>query len=95
VRLHAPCRNDRGSARTRRAAQQTTGAATPMGLPKRKVSHARQGERRSHLALSLPSLVECSHCHAMKRSHHACPSCGYYDGRQAVELKKKGGEAAT
>jgi large subunit ribosomal protein L32 len=60
-----------------------------MGLPKRKVSHARQGDR------SLPSLVECSHCHAMKRSHHVCPSCGYYDGRQAVELKKKGGEAAS
>ena len=66
-----------------------------MGLPKRKVSHARQGDRRSHLALSLPSLVECSHCHAMKRSHHVCPSCGYYDGRPAVALKKKGGEAAT
>lgn len=66
-----------------------------MGLPKRKVSHARQGDRRAHHALSLPSLVECSHCHAMKRSHHACPSCGYYDGRPAVELKKKGGEASS
>jgi ribosomal protein L32 len=31
----------------------------------------------------------------MKRSHHVCPSCGYYGGRQAVELKKKGGEAAS
>jgi len=66
-----------------------------MGLPKRKVSHARQGNRRSHHALTLPSLVECSHCHAMKRSHHVCPSCGYYDGRQVVEVKKKGGEAAS
>ena len=66
-----------------------------MGLPKRKVSHARQGDRRSHHALSLPSLVECSHCHAMKRSHHDCPSCGYYDGRQAVGLKKKPGVPAS
>jgi large subunit ribosomal protein L32 len=66
-----------------------------MGLPKRKVSHARQGDRRAHHALSLPSLVECSHCHEMKRSHHACPSCGYYDGRPAVELKKKSSEAAS
>ena len=27
-----------------------------MGVPKRRVSHARQGERRSHLALELPHL---------------------------------------
>ena len=26
-----------------------------MGLPKRKVSHARQGDRRAHLALSVPT----------------------------------------
>ncbi len=65
-----------------------------MGLPKRKVSHARQGDRRSHHALSVPSLVECSHCHEMKRSHHACPSCGYYDGRPALALKKKGESAS-
>lgn len=66
-----------------------------MGLPKRKVSHARQGDRRAHLALTAPSLVECSHCHQMRRSHHACPSCGYYRGRQVVDLKQKGGEAAS
>lgn len=66
-----------------------------MALPKRKVSHARQGDRRSHLALRVPTLVECSHCHAPKRSHHVCPTCGYYGGRLAVEPKKKGGEAAS
>ena len=66
-----------------------------MGLPKRKVSHARQGDRRAHLALTTPSLVECPHCHQTRRSHHACPNCGYYRGRQVVELKKKGGEAAS
>ena len=66
-----------------------------MGLPKRKVSHARQGDRRAHLALTAPSLVECSHCHQMRRAHHACPNCGYYRGRVVVELKVKGGEAAS
>jgi len=28
-----------------------------MGVPKRRVSHARQGERRSHLAIELPKLA--------------------------------------
>ena len=60
-----------------------------MGVPKRRVSHARQGERRSHLAIDLPHLEECSHCHETKRQHHVCPNCGYYNGRLAIELKKK------
>ena len=60
---------------------------TQMGVPKRRVSHARQGERRAHLAIELPNLEECSHCHEMKLPHHVCPNCGYYNGRLAVQLK--------
>ena len=30
----------------------------------------------------------CPHCHQPKRQHHVCPNCGYYDGRQAIELKQ-------
>ena len=58
-----------------------------MGVPKRRVSHARQGERRSHHALSLPRLEECPHCHEQKQIHHACANCGYYNGREAVRIK--------
>ncbi len=66
-----------------------------MGVPKRKVSRARQGERRSHLALSLPALEECPHCHQPKRAHHACPNCGWYKGRLAVETKPAGDDARS
>jgi large subunit ribosomal protein L32 len=50
-------------------------------------------ERRSHLALTLPQLVECPHCHEPKLPHRVCPACGWYNGRQAVELKPAGGSA--
>jgi large subunit ribosomal protein L32 len=60
-----------------------------MGVPKRRVSHARQGERRAHHALSVPHLEECTHCHQMKRPHHACGNCGWYKGREAVRIKEK------
>ena len=60
-----------------------------MGVPKRRVSHARQGERRSHHALTLPTLEECPHCHAQKRAHHACPTCGWYGGRQVVRIRER------
>lgn len=63
-----------------------------MGVPKRKVAHARQGDRRSHHALALPRLVECTHCHEMKLPHRVCPNCGYYDGRPVIEIKKKAAE---
>lgn len=66
-----------------------------MGVPKRRVSHARQGERRAHLAISLPQLDECPHCHQPKRHHHVCPNCGYYDGRAAIEIRQANDERAS
>jgi large subunit ribosomal protein L32 len=66
-----------------------------MGVPKRRVSHARKGDRRSHEALALPQLEECPHCHEQKQAHHACPNCGYYAGRPAIELKRSTDEAAS
>jgi large subunit ribosomal protein L32 len=66
-----------------------------MGVPKRRVSHARQGDRRSHHALSTPVLEECPHCHESKLPHRVCPNCGYYGGRQAIELKQKTDESAS
>ena len=65
-----------------------------MGVPKRRVSHARQGDRRAHQARRLPAREECPHCHEQKQSHHACPNCGYYGGRPAIELKKSSDETA-
>ncbi len=60
-----------------------------MGVPKRKVSHARQGDRRSHHALSLPNLERCPHCREMKQQHHVCPNCGWYGGREAVRIRAR------
>lgn len=64
-----------------------------MALPKRKYAKARQGKRRSHLKLNLPTLDICPQCHSHKLAHHVCPSCGNYNDRQAIEVKapkKKG-----
>jgi len=66
-----------------------------MGVPKRRVSHARQGERRSHLAVGLPRLDECPHCHEPKQQHHACPNCGYYAGRPTLEIRQPADERPT
>ncbi|MBU2008444.1 MAG: 50S ribosomal protein L32 [Chloroflexi bacterium] len=59
-------------------------------LPKKRTARARQGERRSHLHRVSSALSPCSQCHTPKLPHHACPTCGYYNGRQAVKIKGKG-----
>ncbi len=56
-------------------------------LPKRKGSKARQGDRRSHLALKPPAIEYCPQCHSPKMSHHVCPVCGTYAGRQVVTIE--------
>ena len=58
-----------------------------MALPKRKYAKAKQGRRRSHLALSIPALVDCPQCHSFKLPHHVCLSCGTYNGREVIEIK--------
>ncbi|MGI8644585.1 MAG: 50S ribosomal protein L32 [Thermomicrobiales bacterium] len=59
-------------------------------LPKQRISRHRQGNRRRHHYLTLPSLVACRNCGEKKRSHHVCPTCGVYNGRQVVEIETRG-----
>lgn len=59
-------------------------------LPKRKVSRIRRDRRRAHyLRLDKPSLLHCAKCSKPHLSHHVCPHCGNYKGRQVIEIKEK------
>ncbi|MCE1187726.1 MAG: 50S ribosomal protein L32 [Ignavibacteria bacterium] len=52
-----------------------------MPNPKRKMSKTRRDKRRTHYKATAPTLGKCANCGDIKMAHHACPSCGYYDGR--------------
>ena len=58
-------------------------------LPKKKVSRARRGNRRAHLALTLPTLMNCPQCGSRKLTHHVCPTCGTYNGHQILTIREK------
>jgi large subunit ribosomal protein L32 len=58
-------------------------------LPKQRVTRARQGFRRQHDRIRAPQLVRCTNCRTWKVQHHVCLSCGYYAGRQVVEIELK------
>ena len=43
-------------------------------------------QRRSHHALVASTLSVCSNCKAFHLPHHMCLSCGFYNGRQVMDL---------
>ncbi len=60
-----------------------------MPLPKRRHSSSRQGKRRGEQKVSVPSISVCPNCKSPKLPHRVCSVCGYYKGRQVIEVKKK------
>lgn len=58
-----------------------------MAVPKKKTSQSRRNMRRAHDALPDINTQECSNCGGRKLSHHICPSCGHYRGRQVLKTK--------
>lgn len=60
-----------------------------MALPKQKHSKTRGRKRRTHWKLHPASLANCPQCKQPKLSHKVCPTCGYYNGKQVLEIKVK------
>jgi large subunit ribosomal protein L32 len=57
-------------------------------LPKRKISKGRRNRRRAHDFLTPRNLTRCTNCDAMRLPHTVCPECGYYRGREVIEVSK-------
>lgn len=59
-----------------------------MAVPKHKISSSRGGSRRAHNAIKAISLSTCSNCQEPRPSHNVCPKCGWYRGREVVEVEE-------
>jgi large subunit ribosomal protein L32 len=58
-----------------------------MAVPKKKTSKMKGRSRRAaNWRLAAPPRSVCPHCHRAKLPHVVCPNCGWYKGRQAVEV---------
>ena len=55
-----------------------------MAVPARRTSKAKKAKRRTHYKLSINGLNECLNCGELKKSHHVCGNCGYYDGKDVA-----------
>lgn len=58
-----------------------------MAVPKRRWSKARSRRSRSNWKLAAPTLVECPRCHELMQAHRPCKNCGYYKGRDVLQLE--------
>ena len=58
-----------------------------MAHPKRRKSYSKKMMGRSHHALKQKPFAECTNCGEIARLHHVCQSCGYYNGRQILEIR--------
>ena len=58
-----------------------------MAVPKKKMSTSRRDMRRSHDALTPLYSIVCPNCGEPVLRHRACVACGFYRGRQVVDVK--------
>ncbi|MSU80311.1 MAG: 50S ribosomal protein L32 [Gemmataceae bacterium] len=61
-----------------------------MAVPKRRVSRARQGKRRSHQHHKVQQNTYCSRCGEANRPHFVCWNCGWQNSqaREAVLIEE-------
>jgi large subunit ribosomal protein L32 len=58
-----------------------------MPLPKRRHSKTRGRKRRTHYKLAAPTHALCPQCREPKLPHRICPHCGYYKGREIIQVE--------
>ena len=59
-----------------------------MALPKRRKSRARVHTRQQQWKATAPTTAKCPQCAAVSLPHRACPTCGYYNGRQVMPPRR-------
>ncbi|MGA1847494.1 50S ribosomal protein L32 [Deferribacter abyssi] len=56
-----------------------------MGVPKKKTTRMKKGNRRSHHHVTPNAYVKCDNCGDLKLPHVVCPACGYYKKVQVIK----------
>ena len=63
-----------------------------MANPKKRHTKRKRGQRRAHIKLARAILILCPHCKKPILSHRVCPCCGWYKGKEVIEIKVKKGK---
>jgi len=60
-----------------------------MAVPKQKHTKSRRNKRRAHLFIKKPTLSLCPKCKKPVLPHTVCLNCGYYKGKEVIDVLKK------
>ena len=59
------------------------------GVQVKKHTKGKRKRRRSHLALEKTFLSVCGKCEREVLPHHVCAYCGFYNGREVIDVLAK------
>ena len=60
-----------------------------MAVPKKRGTKSKRDKRRLHIFLKEPTLVKCPKCGHLILPHTVCPYCGYYKGKEIIDVLSK------
>jgi len=60
-----------------------------MGVPKQRHTKSRRNKRRLHIFLKELVLTRCPKCGKPRLPHTICQNCGYYKGREIINVLEK------
>lgn len=60
-----------------------------MAVPKRRRTSSAAGQRRMHIYITPVALTSCKKCGKPVRPHVVCPHCGYYKGKEVINILGK------
>jgi large subunit ribosomal protein L32 len=60
-----------------------------MAVPKKRHTKSRRNKRRGNIFLKKPTLISCPKCGKDSLPHTLCLNCGFYKGREVIDVFKK------
>ena len=60
-----------------------------MAVPKQRQNQSRRDRRRGNIYIKAPNLVLCPKCKKPVLPHTACGYCGFYKGKEVINVMAK------
>lgn len=60
-----------------------------MAVAKKRTTKAHQQKRRLNIFITEPHLDKCQKCGHFTMPHKVCTNCGYYNGREVINVMEK------
>ncbi len=60
-----------------------------MAVPRHKHTRSSVGQRRMHIFITPAALAVCQKCAKPVRPHTMCKNCGYYKGKEVINVMAK------